>query len=407
MSSEKKTISIDPTLFASGEKDKTKFKKSSHQTLKRERILKTRKEKPNVPKINTLRKNLLAKIKEHQNKERKEQLDNKKKELSENKSNTNFNTNEFDDEFQKSLSYLSTLAKNQHEQKHIRKKDKKRNRLTLKTSNFVNTKPIHNNPEIKLEMPTELQSQPVEINVVPTQSLSNEVPVSIPKQSNSNITPINSIKNLSETNSKVNYINNNNNPQPITALSKDVPYGVLRGGNKPTYREYIRTQSNQTQKKAESQHSKERLEIQDYKKPNLVSAREQLLNELKTQRQTQSKPIISIPAKKEGKKMKTMKRTITTRKFKLGRDAKKRVISVLIKNNHTRRKVKLELGQLSMIPLKDIRHYLKKNGLLKVGSSAPPDVLRTLYEQSILAGEVNNTSKDTLIHNFFNDKENW
>jgi hypothetical protein len=41
---------------------------------------------------------------------------------------------------------------------------------------------------------------------------------------------------------------------------------------------------------------------------------------------------------------------------------------------------------------------------LKVGSEVPNDVLRQLYENAILAGDVTNKSKDTLIHNYFNDK---
>ena len=100
-----------------------------------------------------------------------------------------------------------------------------------------------------------------------------------------------------------------------------------------------------------------------------------------------------------------MSRTTTTRRFKLGRNAKKRVISVLIKNQKTRRRVKLELGELKKIPIREVKQYLKRHGLLKAGSAAPPDVLRMLYEQSVLSGDVYNTEKETLIHNFFHDKE--
>ena len=52
----------------------------------------------------------------------------------------------------------------------------------------------------------------------------------------------------------------------------------------------------------------------------------------------------------------------------------------------------------------DIKVYLRSKNLLKVGSDGPNDVLRQLYENAILAGDVTNKSKDTLIHNYFNDK---
>ena len=78
---------------------------------------------------------------------------------------------------------------------------------------------------------------------------------------------------------------------------------------------------------------------------------------------------------------------------------------MFIKNNKTRRRVKLEIGQLKQVPIKDVKSYLRKHNLLKVGSSAPNDVLRQMYEQSVLSGDVHNLAKDTLIHNFMNDKE--
>ena len=52
--------------------------------------------------------------------------------------------------------------------------------------------------------------------------------------------------------------------------------------------------------------------------------------------------------------------------------------------------------------IKEIKDYLRKQNLLKVGSIAPNDVLRIMYEQSILTGEVCNKNGDTLIHNFIN-----
>ena len=71
----------------------------------------------------------------------------------------------------------------------------------------------------------------------------------------------------------------------------------------------------------------------------------------------------------------------------MGRSLKKGKMSILIKNNNTRRKIKKEHGLLKQKPLGEVKKYLYDRNLLKIGSTAPNDVIRTLYEQSILAGE--------------------
>lgn len=97
------------------------------------------------------------------------------------------------------------------------------------------------------------------------------------------------------------------------------------------------------------------------------------------------------------------KKVTRTSKYKLGKHANGKV-SILIKNSQTRRRVQTEHALLKNKGILDIKNYLRSKNLLKAGADAPIDVLRQLYEQSILAGQVENKSKDTLIHNFFNDK---
>jgi hypothetical protein len=97
------------------------------------------------------------------------------------------------------------------------------------------------------------------------------------------------------------------------------------------------------------------------------------------------------------------KKVTRTSKYKLGKHANGKV-SILIKNSQTRRRIQTEHALLKNKGILDIKNYLRSKNLLKAGADAPIDVLRQLYEQSILAGQVENKSKDTLIHNFFNDK---
>jgi hypothetical protein len=97
------------------------------------------------------------------------------------------------------------------------------------------------------------------------------------------------------------------------------------------------------------------------------------------------------------------KRITRTLKYKLGKH-NNGTVSVLIKNSQTRRKIQTEQSLLKQKSILEIKNYLRKNNLLKVGTQAPNDVLRHLYEQSILAGQVENKSKENLIHNYFNDE---
>jgi hypothetical protein len=98
------------------------------------------------------------------------------------------------------------------------------------------------------------------------------------------------------------------------------------------------------------------------------------------------------------------KKVTRTLKYKLGKHANGKV-SVLIKNNQTRRRVQTEHAQLKLKSILDIKNHLRSKNLLKVGSEAPNDVLRHIYEQSILAGQIENKAKDVLIHNYFNEEK--
>ena len=117
-------------------------------------------------------------------------------------------------------------------------------------------------------------------------------------------------------------------------------------------------------------------------------------------------PIAASEPQKGGSRGAHPKRSKITRtlKYKLGKHANGKV-SVLIKNSNTRRKVQTEHAKLKQKSILDIKNHLRSKNLLKVGSEAPNDVLRHIYEQSILAGQIENKAKDTLIHNYFNEEK--
>ena len=169
--------------------------------------------------------------------------------------------------------------------------------------------------------------------------------------------------------------------------SQAPPYSTIKNGSKPTYREWIKNKNlnNTTLKKQVNNEIK----IHDKDDININTERSVKLQELK-----------KVYKKNGSLPKKYIKKQIKTIKYKLGKNGDK--VSILIKNNETRKKIKRECGILKQTSIKDIKDYLRKQNLLKIGSIAPNDVLRKMYEQSILSGEINNKNGDTLIHNFFN-----
>ena len=152
------------------------------------------------------------------------------------------------------------------------------------------------------------------------------------------------------------------------ALAPDPVYGCLKNGSKPCYRTY----HNKTLKK----HS---IGMQ------------------------KNKPIqrsINRPTK-----TRVRKRLIKKRHYHVGKTAKNRTISVLIKNNQTLRRIQQDLTSIKQKSISEIKKELYKKNLLKIVTVCPPDVIRTIYEQSMLAGNITNVGKGVSIHNFVNDED--
>jgi len=76
------------------------------------------------------------------------------------------------------------------------------------------------------------------------------------------------------------------------------------------------------------------------------------------------------------------------------------VVGVLLKNKQTQRHIQSQHLSLRQRSIGEIRKYLYDHHLLKIGSNAPPDVLRRMYEDAILTGDVKNTNDGVLLHNF-------
>ena len=160
--------------------------------------------------------------------------------------------------------------------------------------------------------------------------------------------------------------NSDKNNEIINSLDK--PYGNLKNGSKPTYKQYqekdkykelyISTPS--IENKSDSIHH--------------VNSNSEVFHD-------------NVVEEKEIKKT-----------FKLGKSGKK--ISILIKNNKTRKHIEDKKTEHKKTHLSTVKNYLKEKNLIKFGTTAPSKLLREMFETSELCGGILNQNKDVLIHNF-------
>jgi len=409
-----KTIEINPSLFSVGGLSKKN---------------KSKKNKPMVAPLispNILKNKLLKRIKEHKNKET-ENLENNKKKLSSKTEDTSSNLslasniNSYTDEFNESIEYLQTLSK---QKKTEAENNAKRNAIQRKTVKNYNSMPV-----VNLELPDDLKETFITEPVVSTIS----------------------------------------SPVLINNKQQDVPYGILKGGSKPTYRQWNKTQKsyqpvintqivnapvserenrlNLLKQKLKQQSTiitpaetqaqiiiqqpipqqiSQPIQIvsQTITQPNLE---EILLNQNLIQKPKEQENIINtqnnnvtVPAinqnvkiggeihdlgkeQPENKSIKKLLKKTIRRKYTLGKSKIKKTVGILLKDKNTRKNVLNAQKDLRDKSVNDVKTYLRQHNLIKIGSNAPNDVIRKIYESAMLAGEVTNNNKDTMIHNFIKE----
>ena len=196
-------------------------------------------------------------------------------------------------------------------------------------------------------------------------------------------------------------------------LSDDTPYGCLKDGKKPTFRMYNKTIKNNTrfsddnESNQDSTYSERQTKLKDLKnrhnkKASTISQNENAENENGESDSNENRNSHSL---RKTKIRRRLRKTIT-KKFKLGKQAGN-VVGVWIKNNDTRKNIQKEHGLLKSKQLGEVKKYLVEKNLIKIGSTAPPGVIRNIYEASMLSGEVENIGKGVGLHNFLEDKKAW
>ena len=383
-----KTISINPSLFSmGGSKTKKNREKKQKSTI--------------VPLIspNVLKNKLLKRIKEHKQRET-ENLENNKRKLPSPEESVKTDIvkhdllSSFSDEFSDSINYLQTLSKqkkvNDEKVNYERQRQKRKEQLERKTVRNYHEPHIEHN--INLDLPDELMNKPLIV---------------------------------------VNTDNMTTGGQPIqlhARTSDSIPYGILKGGSKPTYKDWSRTQRNYDVTNPQAALTIQGLELNKEKNERenrLNNLREKLkqkqieesINKTEDIMLTQNliqRPGVELENRIEngsggGEEIiaikKITKKTIK-KKYTLGRSRIKKTVSVLVKDRGTRKIILAAQKDLKRKSINDVKEYLRDHNLIKIGSNAPNDVLRKLYESAMLAGEITNSNSEILLHNFSKeDKE--
>jgi len=312
-----------------------------------------KRKKPDKPiKLKTERKVSSKTIKNNILKEiRKNQENHYKSLLSESVVSPNSLSADFENDFQKSVDFMKKIAEKQRETTANQ---------TIKNHNAMvgqeqGVQPVHDTGliQVQLEEPEEMMY---------TTSPMLEV-----KPEDSYYAPV---------------------VEPIKILPRPT-YGCLKNGSLPTFRSY----HNRTMKAPEPLSVPPLMIAERVKSPA-----ELILIEKLKQREIENKSKNQIVKQKKYKKL--LRRT-----YRCGKDRYKPNVGVLLPNKTIRTNVTTKSYLIKQTPISEIRNTLVKQGFIKVGSSAPNDVLRKIYESiQMIDGDVKNHNPDNLLYNFFNEK---
>ena len=342
---EKKTISINPKLF---------------ETNKGGKGNKSEKKKPKgILKPNTLKRQLMQKIKNH-----------KKEKSGKHEETGNRKTNEGGTEDTKKI-------ENDESEFDIAMKDLKKIVSTAKDNN----KTLKRSKIPTTGVPPLLQMKDHNL----PQNITTAAPVINIKLPDS----------LDEK--KTNMTHNTKEPlvrAESTSIKNAPPYGCLKGGTKPTYKTWKNTN------RPSSVAAPNKISIVDTepmsadKGVGSFTYREKRLQEIKNKMKAREEHKLKTTPYKAPKKLKrTIKNTYT-----LGKNGKS--IKVLIKNSKTRKNNQIDKNIIEQTELKDMKLYLKNHGLISAGSSAPMDVMKEIFVSSRLSGDVENKNPDVLVDNY-------
>ncbi len=185
-------------------------------------------------------------------------------------------------------------------------------------------------------------------------------------------------------------------PGPVLTSSTQEPmYGCLKNGKLPTYRTLNRTLRAQLPGNVSNAPALEsdKPSFRDWMKTHVESQK------LKDKRISEVRN--AVENKKDFRKIK--RRKTIRRTHYVGMGGNKDKVGVLIPGKTLRNNTAIKCNSLKQAPIEDVKRKLMGDGLIKISTAAPTDVLRKMYETvSTLCGEIKNHNSDNLVYNYFN-----
>ena len=179
-------------------------------------------------------------------------------------------------------------------------------------------------------------------------------------------------------------------------------YGCLKGGSLPTYRTYMNNNNSHSLPPSSLAPSPPPLQSQPHQflpqTPHVRSSDFGYDDDVHGGQGGGG----DMDNKSSNVKLKYVRQKRTNRRtFKIGKSTTRPKVGVLISNRTIRKHIANQSHELKQTSMHEIRRFLVKHGLIKVGTSSPNEVLRKMYESAqMMCGEVYNHNTDTLLHNF-------
>lgn len=399
--SEKKTIQINPELFRFTTTNKTRKKRDdSNKPIK----IKTS-TKPVSSK--TVRNRLLKYIRQQQDTNYKQQLLSTPKPTT---TSTTSNDSGFESDFEDSLKYLSSIA--EKNQNAISPEYKRRHNATLRqlpptTESLLYGSTLDNtifDANVGLELPDVFN------DVSP--SSTTERPMLLQRSQHSVIPKYGCLKNgalptyrmwKNQTlRSPPMYANvptsmggTNIAPNP-SMMNPSYPGITVVGGRSEAT--FGRSEANRIEA---TQSNASRSDTSSDRMFGSGSSREAELLEMKKQYE-RKKTMDQRPRPKNLFRKLKQKRTLR-RTYRVGKSKHYPRVGVLVSNKTLRKQITTKAQLLKQVPMEEVKKTLIKKGFIKVGSTAPTDVLRKMYESvSLVCGDIQNHNPDNLLYNYMN-----
>lgn len=390
-----KTISINPEIFSSFGGSKTQKKRPDKPLKVKAPAQKSEKNR---------KKEILQRIRENQEKQYKKQFNEPEKSI-ENPESV------FNNSFEESVKFMETVVDNS-EKVNLNKTLKNREYMAAGSApSFGSASPFGSTSPLSPPMAAGSASP-----LIPPMAMTGEInrPQSLLFHEDPNLSKIGEPFNILDTiEEPQGYYENNsnlvyNNPTPIQ-IQPPPQYGCLKGGMMPTYRNYTIKNRNPIQhQNASPITNNPKPQIGGIALSALTAAPQNIVGRIRSPEEViEMKKLreANLEAKKNKQKHVPKKvKKIMKRTFRVGRDKYKPAVGVLLPNKTIKNDVTTKSHMLKQTPIAEVRKFLLKTGFIKVGSSAPNDVLRKMYESiKLIDGDVKNHNPDNLLFNFFSE----